>query len=190
LCPRRESPPQGNVARPSSDSPAVGQRSARKAASAATRRSPAAAYPHSFSGIRPNARGLSSSPSLERHARTSTPTVGVQWELWLGISARPGARRPVLLLCSCARRPRTSAHSSRRFGDFYSIRLKLLFNKIKHFSDRFLPVVSTRQSSRQFPLHPYTCADQAEVDRRADDHDASCLSATTGPAIPIAPLQS
>src|SRR5664280_2083715 len=37
----------------------------------------------------------------------------------------------------------------------YSIKLKLLFNKIKHFSDRFLPMVSTRQSPPQFPLRPY-----------------------------------
>ena len=33
---------------------------------------------------------------------------------------------------------------------------------MKYFSDRFLPVVSTRQSPRQFPLRPYKGQDEGE----------------------------
>jgi hypothetical protein len=46
---------------------------------------------------------------------------------------------------------------------FYSIKLKLLFNKIEHFSYRFLPVVSTRHNPRQFPLRPYTFYQEDEL---------------------------
>lgn len=64
----------GLFTRPSSRAPDVGQRRAKKAASGATCGSPAVARPPPLSGFRPNVRSPSSSPSLEGHARSSTPS--------------------------------------------------------------------------------------------------------------------
>ena len=71
----------------------------------------------------------------------------------MGIAARPGAQR--LASRPCAQLgAHTSAHFSRRFGRLYSIKWKLLFNKLKHFSDRFLAVVSRRHSHPAIPIAP------------------------------------
>ena len=84
----------------------------------------------------------------------------------MGIAARAGAQR--LASRPCAQLgAHTSAHFSRRFGRLYSIKWKLLFNKLKHFSDRFRAVVSRRHSHPAIPIAPL--------------HP---------PAIPIAPLQA
>src|ERR1017187_2888297 len=63
----------------------------------------------------------------------------------MGIAVPPGARRSTLRLRSSARRAHVGP-LQQEIRRLYSINWKLLFNKIEHFSDRFLPVVFARES--------------------------------------------